>query len=278
LVERNDPVPLAPALARWLLSVRRNGYWATTHDTALSLASFVSYQRGQERPSSDLRAEVQVGGRRLFSAKLAGRSGTDSAQAGDIALPALRAAASQDLAALEISRTGSGRLFYTASLTYDMPAPLTGEERGLRMERIYQLHDGTEPSSRTEFRVGDVVRVTLRLHSPREGRFIAVSDSLPAGFEVIDANIKTTAADLSAYSQRREGEAYSWRRGGFDHIERHDDRVLLFATRLAPGWHEFSYLARATSAGRYTASGVRAEAMYSPEVYGRSPGVQIVIR
>jgi uncharacterized protein YfaS (alpha-2-macroglobulin family) len=61
-----------------------------------------------------------------------------------------------------------------------------------------------------------------------------------------------------------------WERGGFDHIERHDDRVDLFATRLSEGTHEFSYLVRATTAGKFTAAPLRAEEMYTPEVFGRT--------
>ena len=61
-----------------------------------------------------------------------------------------------------------------------------------------------------------------------------------------------------------------WQRGGFDHVERHDDRVLLFATRLSEGEHTFSYLVRATTAGTFQAGPTRAEEMYEPEVFGRT--------
>ena len=57
-----------------------------------------------------------------------------------------------------------------------------------------------------------------------------------------------------------------WRRGTFDHVERHDDRVLLFATRLSEGHHEFSYVVRATTAGTFQAAPARVEEMYEPEV------------
>ena len=69
-----------------------------------------------------------------------------------------------------------------------------------------------------------------------------------------------------------------WQRGGFDHVERHDDRVLLFATRLSEGEHEFSYVARATTAGTFQAAPAHAEEMYEPEVFGRSAGAVVEVQ
>jgi uncharacterized protein YfaS (alpha-2-macroglobulin family) len=89
----------------------------------------------------------------------------------------------------------------------------------------------------------------------------------------------TTAAQL-AQTQRSE-EATSWwdwwERGGFDHVERHDDRVTLFATRLGEGTHEFSYLVRATTAGTFVTAPTHAEEMYEPEVFGRNGTVTVEI-
>ncbi len=69
-----------------------------------------------------------------------------------------------------------------------------------------------------------------------------------------------------------------WRRGTFDHVERHDDRVQLFATRLADGHHEFSYVVRATTAGTFVVAPTRVEEMYSPEVFGRASTQTIEVR
>jgi uncharacterized protein YfaS (alpha-2-macroglobulin family) len=72
---------------------------------------------------------------------------------------------------------------------------------------------------------------------------------------------------------RRGGE-----RGGFDHVERHDDRVLLFATRLSEGTHTFSYMARATTPGTFHAAPTHAEEMYEPEVFGRTGAAKVEVR
>ncbi|MBW3670385.1 MAG: hypothetical protein KY432_01795, partial [Acidobacteria bacterium] len=123
------------------------------------------------------------------------------------------------------------------------------------------------------FQNGELVRVTLRITVPKERRWVAVSDPIPAGFEPVESMFATTATDL-VDEQRREdrgGDWFSWwQRGGFDHVERHDDRVDLFATRLSAGTHEYSYIARATTAGTFRTAPTHAEEMYEPEVFGRT--------
>ena len=85
---------------------------------------------------------------------------------------------------------------------------------------------------------------------------MAVTDPLPAGFEAVESWFATTARDLAAAQDQQTNDGGDaddwqnwWRYSGFDHVERHDDRVQLFATRLGEGEHAFSYIVRATTAG-----------------------------
>ncbi len=126
------------------------------------------------------------------------------------------------------------------------------------------------------------MRVTLTLHLTKERRFVAVTDPLPAGFEPVESWFATTAASLSN-AQDDQGEVQGswfawWQRGGFDHVERHDDRVQLFATRLDEGRHEFAYMARATTAGTFRTAPAQAEEMYEPEVFGRTSSDLVTVR
>ena len=152
----------------------------------------------------------------------------------------------------------------------------------MRVERRFErfVENGESPAA-TTFQAGDLVRVTLVVTLPKERRFVAVTDPLAAGFETVEGWFATTAADLArdASSQPEDASfAAWWRRGGFDRVEKHDDRVQLFATRLSEGRHEFSYLVRATSTGTFSAAGTYAEEMYAPEVFGRGAVAAIVVR
>jgi hypothetical protein len=120
-----------------------------------------------------------------------------------------------------------------------------------------------------------LIRVTLKIDLPKERRYVAVTDPIPAGFEPVESWFATTAADVGKANDEQDGSSQPgwdqiWRRGTFDHVERHDDRVELFATRLAEGHHEFSYIVRATTEGTFVVAPTRVEEMYAPEVSGRA--------
>jgi uncharacterized protein YfaS (alpha-2-macroglobulin family) len=185
---------------------------------------------------------------------------------------------------LTFTREGAGTLFYTARLRYAVDQLYQeGLDSGIRIERSYSpyVESGIRPSS-TTYKAGDLVRVTLTFHLTKERRFVAATDPLPAGFEPVESWFATTAAALSA-RQDNQGDVNTswfswWQRGGFDHVERLDDRVQLFATRLSEGKHEFTYIVRATTAGTFRTAPARAEEMYEPEVFGRTPTAVIEIK
>ncbi len=174
-------------------------------------------------------------------------------------------------------------MFYTTRLRYAADElHQDGLDAGIRVERSYApfVEKGTRPAA-TTYKAGDLVRVTLTLQLTKERRFVALTDPLPAGFEPLESWFATTAqalGNIERQSDEGEGswEAW-WGRGGFDHVERHDDRVQLFATRLAEGEHEFTYVARATTAGTYRTAPARAEEMYEPEVFGRTATATVTV-
>jgi uncharacterized protein YfaS (alpha-2-macroglobulin family) len=280
-VERGDSVPMVEPLVRGLLGARVNGRWRNTQENATALEALVNYYHRFETEIPDMTATVAVGARNIGNATFKGRS-TISQQV-RVAMPELlKIAAADALPDLAISRTGTGRVYYTARLQYVPIDPPPAADNGMRVERRFErfVEDGESPAA-TTFQAGDLVRVTLAITLPNERRFVAVTDALAGGFEAVDGWFATTASDLArdASSQPEDSSFEArWRRGGFDRVEKYDDRVVLFATRLSEGRHEFSYLVRATSAGTFTAAGTYAEEMYAPEVFGRADKTTIVVR
>ncbi|MGE5837620.1 MAG: MG2 domain-containing protein [Acidobacteriota bacterium] len=281
LVERGDDPQLVPGLVRWLLLARQNGRWSNTQENAMALHALVGYYRKYEAETPDMTATVALADRAIGTAAFRGRS--SATRQVRLAMPDLiRQVAAGTEAELAISRAGTGRLYYSARLQYAPSAPLPVNDQGIRIERRYErfVENGDGPAT-TSFAAGDLIRVTLALTLPKERRYVAVTDSLPAGVEAVDGWFNTTAADLArdasvdAADQSFEAR---WRRGGFDHIEKYDERIALFATRLSEGRHEFSYLVRATTAGTFRVAGTWAEEMYAPEVNGRSEPATIVIK
>lgn len=277
IARTTDGDPLLPGLVRWLLAVRQRGRWGNTQENAWALGALVDYYRRHEVEEPDFAALVELAAAPLMKESFQGRS--SDARSKDVPMRELlsRGAPDQSLD-LAFKKEGAGTLHYTARLKYVRDEPSApAMDQGLRVSRAYALADG---ASATTFAAGDLVQVTLELELTKERRFVAVTDPLPAGLEPVESWFATTASDLARSQREEEGRPWLdwWERGGFDHVERHDDRVQLFATRLEEGRHTFSYRARATTAGTFRAAPARAEEMYEPEVFGRSEPATIEVK
>ena len=237
-VERDDKLPLVEPLVRGLLAARVNGRWRNTQENGTALEALVNYYKKYESEIPDMNASVAIGTRTVGSATFRGRS--SASQQVRVAMPELlKLAASDPTPDLAFSRTGTGRLYYAARLQYVPTTPPPAADQGMRVERRYEkfVETGSSPAS-TSFQAGDLVRVTLTITLPKERRYVAVTDALAGGFEAVDGWFRTTAADLAqeASSQPEDKSFFArFRRGGFDHVEKYDDRVVLFATRLSEG-------------------------------------------
>jgi hypothetical protein len=167
------------------------------------------------------------------------------------------------------TRDGVGTLYYMMRLRYAANvARLSALDQGFRVERSYSLQNSDE--SATSFKAGDLIEVTLRIRNTKERRYVAVTDPIPAGTEPVEAWFATTASELAQaqYNSMSSSGWSWWERGGWDHTERHDDRVNVFAIRLGAGDQVFTYLVRATTAGTFLAALTHVEEMYEPEVFG----------
>jgi uncharacterized protein YfaS (alpha-2-macroglobulin family) len=269
-------------MVRWMMAVRKDGRWGNTQENAHAMESLVAYYRKYETVVPDFSAVVKLGDTEIARERFRGRS-TESVTKEMAMAQVLGAGPAGASRSLTFTRDGTGTLFYTARLRYAADALFQeGLDTGFNVERAYAqyVENGTRPAT-TTFKAGDLVRVTLTLRLTKERRFVAVADPLPAGFEPVESWFATSARAL-AQDQDQQGEGNEswmswWARGGFDHVERHDDRVVLFATRLSEGRHTFSYIARATTAGSFRTAPAHAEEMYEPEVFGRTATATITV-
>jgi uncharacterized protein YfaS (alpha-2-macroglobulin family) len=283
LVRAAAPLDQIRPMVRWMMAVRKNGRWGNTQENAYAMESLVAYYRRYESVVPDFTGVAMLGDEVVAREQFKGRSAESATK--DVPMTqVLASGAAGTTRPLTFARDGAGTLFYATRFRYAADELFQqGLDTGFRIERSYApfVENGTRPAA-TSYKAGDLIRVTLTLRLTKERRYVAVTDPLPAGFEPLESWFATTARTIATSETPGDDTDASWEswweRGGFDHVERHDDRVELFATRLAEGHHEFTYVVRATTAGTFRTAPARAEEMYEPEVSGRTATSVITVQ
>ncbi|HEY3358702.1 MAG TPA: MG2 domain-containing protein [Polyangia bacterium] len=286
LLEVDPGHPLMPKVARGLLDGRIKGAWSTTQANAYALVALARYYRQVERAVPDFAAGLWYGDGALGQAAFKGRE--MKAVAHEVSLAALARLGARDLT---LAKTGPGALYYRIGLRY-APADLRlpPEEQGLSVSRVYEpIRDAAGqredtvrrgPDGTWEITAGATVRVRVVVVVPDQRYYVAIADPLPAGLEAVNLGFVTSARSrLGGELDDRTYDVWSWYALlAFDHRELRDDRAVLFADRLPAGVYEYTYLARATSLGRFVVAPVKAEEMYHPETFGRSATTVVEVR
>jgi len=265
---------LIPNVVRWLMSTRKEGHWETTQETAWSLMALTDFLLSTGELQADYDYEVT-----LNDVNLDRRTVT----AQDVVEMRRLVVAVQDLLLEESNRivlqrpapgpdqTGEGQLYYSVYLRYYLPVQdVVALHRGIFVSRQYSLANDPERAIDTA-QVGDVIQVKLTIIAPNDLHYLVVEDPLPAGCEALDTSLKTTSAAYQGPELTRQDDRppYWWY---FCESELHDEKVALFATYLGKGTYEYTYLIRASLAGRFLTMPAQAYEMYFPEIFGRSDG------
>ncbi len=106
---------------------------------------------------------------------------------------------------------------------------------------------------------------------------VALVDPLPAGLEPMNPALAVTGAIPQDPKARGNDDWWWWTRTWYEHQNMRDERVEAFASLLWEGVHEYTYVARATTPGRFVVPPTRAEEMYFPETFGRSSSDRVVV-
>ena len=287
LVDLQPTHPYVGKIARYFHSARHGGAFRNTQEAAYALMGLTEVVRVRERTAPDFTARVALGGKELASERFAGRSLAVITKkiAMDTVIAAAKAGGKTG-APFSFSVEGTGLLTYGALLRY-APAELPAKARdeGMFVQRWFEPYD--QPGKlATAFGAGELVRVRVRVATRMERHFVAVDVPLPAGLEAVDTQLATSAQKARAADEEQpEGGAASGEEGfddrgqggygfwsPFNYSEKRDDRVVYFADDLPPGVHVQSFVARATTPGRFLLKPAHAEEMYTPEVFGRSEG------
>jgi uncharacterized protein YfaS (alpha-2-macroglobulin family) len=267
LIKEAPDHALITKLARGVLDGRKHGRWMSTQENLVALQAMRRYFDTYEKATPNYTGRIWLGNANYAEQAFVGRSGTRGvAQA---TWHTLAPGSTHDLAFL---RDGNaGRMYYRVGITYaPKKVDLEALDNGFVVRRTYTAADDPKDVVKNadgsyRIKLGAKVIVTVEALNTTTRHAVAVVDPLPAGFEAVNTALATSERAAVTSSDR------------WDHVNMRDNRAEAFDWQLGAGSHRFAYTARATTPGRFIAAPAKAEEMYSPETFGRSNGMLVVI-
>ena len=281
LIGDNPQSDLIPKLVNGLLAQRVKGHWDNTQEDVFILLALDRYFNTFEAQTPDFVARVWMGSGYAGDATYQGR--TTQRQETDIPMSYLVAQADSGTQALTISKEGNGRLYYRIGLRYApselILAPL---DNGFVVQRTYEAVDNPADVSQDangawHIKAGARVRVKISLVADNRRYNVALVDPLPAGLEIINPSLAVSGSVPQDPSNPNYKYGWWWWGTWYEHQNMRDNQAEAFTSMLWDGVYQYSYIARATTPGRFVVPPTKAEEMYSPEVFGRSGSNVVVI-
>ncbi|MGY8687338.1 MAG: alpha-2-macroglobulin family protein, partial [Verrucomicrobiales bacterium] len=169
--------------------------------------------------------------------------------------------------ALELGSGKSDRYYaISADVVRDSKAtPM--EDRGFRLERVVtNLTDkkrlGTEDAP---FQMGDELLLTYQFEAKKRHHYVALTDELPAGIEVVNFDLPQIAAVYRLPDSVKPTLHLS-------HSELRDQSANLYFNTVSASHHTYAILARVTGSGDFIWPSTQIQPMYQPYFGGLTAG------
>ena len=259
LARAKPDYPRLDSLARWVAARLGESRWISTQEGVFGLWGLSAYLERSQGPTN-LDLSVTLAGEKLLAHHFDKQ--TQPPVTLEVVRRLLQAGKPLDL---DISTQGNGLPHWTARLTWAPPrTPVKPVNAGFNLSRSYRVLGKKDAPARPD--LGDEVEVTLTVHVDATRHHVLVHDPFPAGLEP-----PRPAAGAPQGGSGDRGWVWQWR-------ELRATRLLLYAPRLDPGVYTFSYKLRAVAPGRFVTRAAQVEEMYSPEVFGRTVGGELVVQ
>jgi hypothetical protein len=261
LLQVGHDFPFYEQIVSWFMQKRQNGHWQNTQENFYVLQALNAYFIKYESNEPDFNANIAIGDQTVIKRTFSGFS--REVEKVKIPFSNLTAKALD----VNVNKSGTGSLYYGMRMTYYPTEPVIPREQGITLLKTVLPVD----SDRNQIRLGDLVKIELKVVLNKQSHYLVVSDPLAAGLEPVNLSLSGTQYTIPGQSLQQD-----W--SGFSHVEMRMDRVVLFANQLDPGIHTYTYYARAITPGAFMMPSTYSEQMYTPEVYGRTKDRIIEIR
>jgi uncharacterized protein YfaS (alpha-2-macroglobulin family) len=265
---------LLPKAAFWLVNNRDGGYfWESTKETAMVVFGLTEYMKASHELNANFRADVYVNGKQVSSRQFTPADAFNPVQPViHLDASALQAGANQ----IRIHKTGTGRLYWSASGTYYSSDKhlVQNNKLSLNITRDYfklapettngKIVYDLNPLS-GDLQVGDIVAVRITL-SGSQWNYLLMEDPIPAGAEFI------TNSGLYELKQQP-----SWWQSYYDSEEFFDDHAAIFQDSFS-GQRQYVYLLKIVNPGKFQVSPAEVQPMYQPSIFATSDAITVEVK
>jgi uncharacterized protein YfaS (alpha-2-macroglobulin family) len=237
-------------LSRTLSQEIKARRWLSTQETAFSLLALGKISK--KAAQSNIEAFIEINGE--FAGEFLGN---DLVITDDI-----------NNSSLLIKTKNEGNLYYFYELEgISASGRMPEKDENLEVRKVFYDRFGNQLTSNT-FDQNDlvVIKVSLRSTLLSEVENVAVTDLLPACFEIENPRI-TPTRELQWIKDKNNPE----------YMDIRDDRIIFF-TEAGTGWKHFYYMVRAVSKGEYFMGHASAEAMYDGQYHSVSGARTITVK
>jgi uncharacterized protein YfaS (alpha-2-macroglobulin family) len=283
----NPSGDMTTRLSASLLGQQRRGVWSNTASSFWAVLAYGRIADAESAGAGSMKARAGLGGLPLLNQEFSSYAAPPLSQSWGFSAAPLESLGRDSLIPLRIEREGSGRLYYSASLRYGLPAEVAGpRDEGLGVFAETLDGDGNPVSG--PLRPGKTYTRRVVVSSSRDRNFLALRAPVPSGAEIVDASFVTSStrpppenAEEAARRQRAEGRTarynpYSWQDGPPVRFIM-DDEARFHWDSFPAGRQEIEFRFRAVMPGIYPTPPSQAECMYEPEVFGRAAGELVII-
>lgn len=191
---------------------------------------------------------------------------------------------------LLLDNASRSRIYFETSIGYEPKEPDSNQlNRGIDIRREYWIkQDGVWQTAdeSTELKRGQIVHVDIYLNIRDDRSFVVVDDPVPGALEPINSQPVIAAT----HETRREKalqvavaeeigksrfKSIGYGRLGFYQNDLNLDSVRFYSDFVGPGNYLLTWVGQVIATGDFHARQTHAEAMYTPEVYGKSKALKL---
>jgi uncharacterized protein YfaS (alpha-2-macroglobulin family) len=249
--------PGSAAMVQQLSYAGAHHNWRSTQDTAFAVLALGRYLRKSRFDAPYESVQLLTDGCQLADAQ-AGQALLWSAGEKDHPMP-------PDGAEMAVRVAGDAKAkAHVSWLIHGVPMVTPGASDNAMTIRRRLLDERGQPIQSGRVHSGDLVEIELSITSPTALENLVIEDLLPAGLEIENPRLRTTASDAA---EKPESEQNAFRDS---RVDMRDDRLVVMGSLLRGDAGTFVYTARAVTAGTFVLPPVHAECMYDNQINSTS--------